>query len=126
MKKLCALMLIEFFSQQNGTKIINFDKGVLIPWLFFWGMFIFKICHFCLKSHNWRTKNFCCLAPSGKVSVLALKNEDSMNKEKHSLRSFAVFQSRGSYSKKFLPTSIVTFDRKETNFENNIASEKWR
>ena len=48
-----------------------------------------------------------------------------MNKEKHSLRNFAALQFRGSYSKKFLPTSIVTFDRKEANFENDIASVKW-
>ena len=51
----------------------------------FLGNIIFKICHFCLKSHNWRTKNFHCLDPPGKVSALALKNEDSMNKEKHAL-----------------------------------------
>ena len=125
MKKLCALMRIEFFSQQNDTKIINFDEGVLILWPVFWGNVIFKICHSFLRSHNCRTAHFHCLAPPGKVSALALKNEDSMNKEKHSLRNFAVLQSRGSYSKKFLLTSIVTFDRKEANFENDIASEKW-
>ena len=34
-----------------------------------------------------------CLASPGKVSALALKNEDSMNKEKHSLRYFVVLQS---------------------------------
>ena len=84
MKKLRALMRIEFFSQQNDTKIINFDEGVLILWPFFWGNVICKICHFCLKSHNWRTKNFHCFDPPGKVSALALKNEDSMNKENHS------------------------------------------
>ena len=44
-----------------------------------------------------------------------------MNKEKHSLRNSAVLQS----GKKFLITSIVTFDAKEANFENDIASEKW-
>ena len=27
--------------------------------------------------------------------------------------------------KKILPTPIVTFDTKEANFENDIASEKW-
>ena len=63
--------------------------------------------------------------PRVKCLLLLWKNEDSMNKEKHSLRNFAVLQSRGSYSKKFLPTSIVTFDRKEAHFENDIASEKW-
>ena len=86
-------MRIKFFSQQNDTKNINFDEGVLILWPFFWGNVIKKICHFCLKSHNWR--------------------------------NLAVLQSRGSYSKIFLPTSIVTFDRKEANFESDIASEKW-
>ena len=63
--------------------------------------------------------------PRVKVSALALKNGDSMNKEKHSLRNFTVIQFRGTYSKKFLPTSIVTFDTKEANFLNDIASDKW-
>ena len=93
---MCAFIRWEFFSQQNDTKIINFDEGVLIIWPFFWGNVIFKICNFCLKSHNWRTENFHCLAPSGKVSALALDNEDSMNKEKHSLRNCAVLQSGGA------------------------------
>ena len=69
-----------------------------------------KICH--------------CLASLGKVSAHALKNEDNMNKEMHSLRNLAVLQSGGSYSKKFLLTSIMTFNTKEANFENVIASEK--
>ena len=71
------------------------------------------------------SKIFHRLASPGKVSALALKNEDSMNKEKHSLHNFAALQSGGSYSKKFLPTSIVTLDTKVANFENDIASEKW-
>ena len=92
MKELCALMRTEFFSQQNDTKIINLDEGVLILWPFFWGNVIFKLCHFCLKSHNRRTKYFHCLAPPGKVSALALNNEDSnpsMNKIFFSLTFFA-------------------------------------
>ena len=40
-------MHIEFFSQQN-----DFDEGVFILWPFFWGNVNFKICHFCLNSHN--------------------------------------------------------------------------
>ena len=35
MKQLCALLRIEFFSQQDNTKIVNFDEGVLILWPFF-------------------------------------------------------------------------------------------
>ena len=121
MIKLCALMRIKFFSQQNDAKIINFDEGVLILWPFFWSNVIFKISHFFLKSHNWRTENVHCL------SALALKNDDSMNKEKHSLRNFAVLLTiQGKlYSKKFLPTSIVTVYRKEANLKNDIAWEKW-
>ena len=116
MKKLCALLRIEFFSQQNDTKIINLMKAFWFYGRFFWGNVLFKICHFCLKSHNWRTTNFHCLAPPGKLSALALKNEDSMNKEKHSLRNFVVLQSRGSYSKKFLPTSNCDFWQKRSKF----------
>ena len=29
MKKLCALLCIKFFSQQDDTKIVNFDEGIL-------------------------------------------------------------------------------------------------
>ena len=85
---------------------------------------ISKICHFRLKSHSDVQKSFYCLASPVKVSALALKNKDSMNKENHPLRNFTVLPSGGSHSKIFLPTSIVTFDTKEANFENAIASEK--
>ena len=44
MKKLCALLCVKFFPQQDDTKIVNFDEGVLILWPFFWGNVIFKIC----------------------------------------------------------------------------------
>ena len=33
-KKLCALLCIKFFPQQDDTKIINFDEGILILWRF--------------------------------------------------------------------------------------------
>ena len=35
MKKLCALLRIKFFFQQDDTKIVNFDEGVLILEPFF-------------------------------------------------------------------------------------------
>ena len=35
MKKLCAILRIQFFPQQDDTKIVNFDEGVLILWPFF-------------------------------------------------------------------------------------------
>ena len=34
-KKLCALLRIKFFSQQDDTKIVNFDEGVLLLWPYF-------------------------------------------------------------------------------------------
>ena len=71
-KKLCPLLRIKLFFQQDDTKIINFDEGVWILWPFFWGNVIFKIGHFCLKSHKLRTENIHCLAPPGKVCDLAL------------------------------------------------------
>ena len=90
-------MRIEFFCQQNDNKNINFDEGVsILDGRFSEANVIFKVCHFCLKSHNWSTSNFHYLAPSDKVSALALKNEASMNKNKHSLRNFAVLQSGGA------------------------------
>ena len=32
MKKLCAVVHIEFFSEQDAIKIVNFDEGVLSLW----------------------------------------------------------------------------------------------
>ena len=37
------------FSQQNDTKINDFDEGVLILEPFFWGNVILKICSFVSK-----------------------------------------------------------------------------
>ena len=110
--KLCPLLGIKFFCQHADTKIVNFDSMAVF----------LKQCHFqnlplpsqkSQLTNNWRTANFHCLAPPGKVSALGLKNEDSLNKEKHSLRNFAALQSQGSYSKKFLPSSIVILLQKE-------------
>ena len=64
MKKLCALLHIKFFFQQDDTKIVNFDEGVSIlieP--FFWGIVIFKICSFCIKSYVWGREEFLWVAP---------------------------------------------------------------
>ena len=114
MKRLCALVCIEFFSQQNDTKINDFDEGILILEPFFWGNVIFKICHSCLKSHNWRTNFFYCLASPGKASALALESEDSMNKEKHSLRNFAVLHSGGATQRNSsVPQSWLLIQKKQ-------------
>ena len=123
MKKLCTLLCTEFFSQQNDTKIINFDEGVLILWSFFWGNVIFKICHFCLKSHNWRTANFHCLAPPGKVSALALKNEDSMNKRSiHYVTLQRYNPGEATRRNSSRPQSWLLIEKKQI-LKNDIASK---
>ena len=58
MKKLCALLRIKFFSQQDDTKIVNFDEGVLILLAVFLRQCHFQDLPFYLKSHNLRTENF--------------------------------------------------------------------
>ena len=123
-KKLCALLGIKFFHSKMTLSLI------LIEVFWFHGRFseavLFSIFATAVSKVTTDVPKIChCLASPGNVSALALKNEDSMNKEKHSLRNIAALQSGGSYSKKFLPTSIMTFDTKEANFENDIASENW-
>ena len=72
MKKLFALLRIKFFSQQDDTKNVNFDEGVLILWPFFWGNVIFKIYPSISKVTIYVPKIFHCLASPGKVVALAL------------------------------------------------------
>ena len=72
MKKVCSSLRIEFFSEQDVTKIVNFDEGVLILWPFFWGNVIFKICPSISKVTIYVTNIFHCLASPGKLLALAL------------------------------------------------------
>ena len=71
-KEFCALLRIKFFSQQDDTKIVNFDEAVLILWPFFCGNVIFKICPSISKVKIYVPKIFHCLASPGKVFALAL------------------------------------------------------
>ena len=93
MKKLCTLSRVKFFSKQDDTKNANFVEGVLILWPLFWCNVIFKICTSIAKVTIYVPKICHCLASPGEVSALALWNEASVNKEKHSLRNFAALQS---------------------------------
>ena len=85
---------IKFFSQQNDTEIINFDVGVLILWPFFWGNVIFKICHFCLKSHNisaiytWEKKSMRIKKKS--VADRIYEDPEGPYKEKHIILGYHV------------------------------------
>ena len=77
MKKLYAILhqkklrQKEFYSQQDDTKIVNFDEGVLIYGCFSEAMSFLR---FALLSQVtiYVPKIFHCLASPGKVSALAL------------------------------------------------------
>ena len=71
-KNLCALLRMKFFSQQDDTKIVNFDEGVLILWPFFLGNVIFKIYPSISKVTIYVPKMFHFVASPGKLSALAL------------------------------------------------------
>ena len=61
-------------SQQNDAKMNDFDEGVLILEPFFWGNVIFKICSFCIKSHDWVREDFLWVAPPD-CNAVKLHNE---------------------------------------------------
>ena len=71
MKKLCALLRIEFFSQQDDTKIVNLMEAFWFCDRFFWGNVIFKICPSISNVTIYVPKNFYCVASPGKVSAIA-------------------------------------------------------
>ena len=64
----------QFFFQQNDTKINDFDEGIWILEPFFWSNVIFKICFFCIKSHDWGREEFLWV-PSPDCNTAELHNE---------------------------------------------------
>ena len=64
----------KFLFQQNDTKISDFDEGILILETFFWSNVIFKICFFCIISHNWGNEQFLWV-PSPDCNTAELRNE---------------------------------------------------
>ena len=105
---------VHYFVYNSFSSNITPRSLILILGPFFWGNVIFKICHLGLKSRNDVPNNFHCLASPGKVSALALKNEFSMNKEKHSLRNSAVLQSgEGTQRNSSLPQSWLLIQKKQ-------------
>ena len=73
MIKFCALLHIKFCFQQDDTKIVNFDAGVLILWPFFWGNVIFKICSCISKVTIYVPEIFHCLASPVNCQLLLYK-----------------------------------------------------
>ena len=72
MKTLCALLHIKFFSQQDDTKIVNFDEGVLILWPFSEAMSFSRFALSISKVTIYISKIFHCVDSPGKLSALAL------------------------------------------------------
>ena len=112
-----------FFFKQNDTKINGFDEGVLILEPFFSGNVIFKMCFFCIKSHNWGMEEFLWVAPP-ECNAAELCNE-----------CFSLFMLSSFYNARTdtLPReakqwkifgTIVTFEIEVANFENDNAWEK--
>ena len=126
MKKLCALLRIKFFSQQDDTKIVTFDEGVLILWPFFWGNVIFKICPSISRVTIYVPKFFIVWLPRVNCQRLLCKVKPAwIIKRSIHYVTLQHYNPGKLYSKTFLPTSNVTFDTKGAHFENYIASEKW-
>ena len=130
MNKLCALLCIKFFFQQNYTKIVNFDEGVLILEPFFWGNVIIKICTFCIKSPVWGREEFLWVAPPD-------SNAAKLRNECFSLFMLALFSctslvlqsksrhfARGSQTMESFQYVNLDFWDRRANLENDIASEK--
>ena len=123
MKKLCALLRIKLFSQQDDTKIVNLSKA-----FWFYGSFSEAMSsRFALlsqKSQFTYRKFSIVWLPRVKCLLLLCKAKPAWIKV---IIHYVTLQhyNPGSYSNKFLPTSNVTFDTKGANFDNDIASEKW-
>ena len=64
----------QFFFQENDTKISDFDEGVFKSRAIFLSNVIFKICFFCIKSHDWGNEEFLWV-PSPDCNTAELRNE---------------------------------------------------
>ena len=85
----------------------------------------FSKCAILLQTSRLRYRKFSIVwLPRLPRFALALKNEDSMIKEKHSLRNFAVLSFGGSYSKKFPPYLNSDFYYKSSKFRK-FPQKKW-
>ena len=124
MKKLCALLRIKFFSQQDDTKNAN-------PW---WrrydsmAAFLMQVSDFqdvalLSQKSKFTYQRFSIVwLPWVKCLLLLCKAKPAWIKRSIHYVTICSITIRGSYSKKFLPTSNVTLDTKEASFESDIAS----
>ena len=119
MKKLCALLCIRFFPSKMTPRSL-----ILMKAFWFYGRFseAMSFSGFALlsqKSQFTYQKFSIVWLPRVKCLLLLCKAEPAWIKRSI---HYVILQhyNPGSYSKKFLPTSNVTFDTKGANFENDI------
>ena len=120
-KETYALLHIKFFFQQDNAKMINFDEGVFLRQCY---MYIQNVSLLSQKSQLTYRKFSIVWLPRVKCLLLLCRTKTVWIKRSIATWFCSVII-QGSYSEKFLRTSIVTFDSIEANFENDIAWEKW-
>ena len=101
--------------------VCDFEEGVLILEPFFWSNVLFKICFFCIKSHDWGKEEFLWV-PSPDCNAAELRNECV---SLFMLSSF--YKARANtYTRRSQTMEIfgMTFETEVANFENDIASLK--
>ena len=129
MKKLCALLRIQFFSQQDDTKIVNFDEGVLILCSFSAAMSFSRFALLSQKSQFTYRQFSIVWFPRVNCQLLLMCNAKPAWIIKRSI-NYVTLQhyNPGELLKEIHPlfffTSNVTFDTKGANLENYIASEE--
>ena len=119
-KKLCALWRIKFFSQQDDTKIINFDEGVLILWPFSETMSFSKFATSISKVTIVVPKIFHCWLPRVQCLFLHCKTKTAWMKRSPHYVTLQCYI-RGSSTKKFVRTSIVILAHPSRRLEWAIA-----
>ena len=113
MKKKCV---------QDDTKIVDFDEGVLFYGRFSEAMSFSRFALLSQKSQFTYRKFSIVWLPQGKCLLLLCKAKSAWIKRSIHLETLQHYNP-GSYSKKFLPTSNVTFDSKGANFEITLPQK---
>ena len=102
--------------------INDFDGGVLILEPFFWSNVIFKICFFCIKSHDCGREEFLWV-PSPDCNTAELNASLYSCCLRFSKQEQTLYPGKPNNGKNFGDVN-VTFEIEVANFENDIASEK--
>ena len=125
-EQVVCIIAYKLFFQQDDTKIVNFDEGVLILWPFFWGNVIFKICPFISRVTIYVPNIFVVWLPLVKFLLLLCKAKPAWIKRSIHYATLQHYNP-GELLKEIPPYLKRDFwlDTKGANFKNDIASEKW-